>query len=98
MQPNGVWLLTNEGPDAVTEAIEVIERGHGAQLPALTWSDGLALAAQDHVKDTGKRGMTGHEGSDGSLFFQRMARYGTAEGHQGENISYGPKTAVEVVM
>jgi uncharacterized protein YkwD len=90
-----VFLRTQEGIPAVDEAIQVLHRT--LPVPALTPSKGLTLAARDHVRDQGKKGITGHNGSDGSTPFQRMERYGKWEVIAGENIAYGPDTAQAVV-
>ena len=53
----------------------------------------MAKACQDHCKDTGEIGTTGHFGSDLSTPFSRMNRYGSWAGGAAENISYGCKIA-----
>jgi len=55
----------------------------------LAWDDGLALAAQDHCRDTGSRGLISHEGVEGSTVRDRIARYGDVEGAVAENLSFG---------
>ena len=40
----------------------------------------------------------GHDGSDGSKFYQRLERHGKAGGQQAENISYGQSTGEDVIM
>ena len=76
-QPND-WLdefdgqtcyATNEGKSAVLEAIDYLDTQ--ASLPALKWSQGAALAADDHAQDNGPVApmfMTyfSHTGNDGS--------------------------------
>ena len=58
----------------------------------------LAHASRDHVNDTGPKGVTGHNGSDGSSVSKRIERYGVWQGTNGENISYGCKTGKEIVL
>ena len=88
--------VTQEGPNAVKEAINFLKKAK--PLKALGWSDGIAKACQDHVKDNGPRGLVGHDGSDGSTFWQRMERYGNIGGRWAENCSYGKSTGLDVVM
>lgn len=93
--PGESGLQTREGRPAAEEAIRVL-RGQ-APLPALTWQDGIARSAYDHVLDIGPRGLTGHIGSDGSTPADRVNRYGTWVGYISENIDFGPERALLVV-
>merc|ERR1740139_1044978 len=58
----------------------------------------MAKACEDHVVDTGARGKTGHTGTDGSSPYDRMDRHGQWYSSASENISYGPNTAIDVIM
>jgi uncharacterized protein YkwD len=58
----------------------------------------LSLAARNLCLDQGPLGATGHYGSDGSSPNSRVTRYGQVSGTIGENLSYGVKTALEVVF
>lgn len=95
-QPDGVLLTTREGLAAVDEAIGFLSAQ--APLGALEPSEGLALGALDHVRDQGPRGVTGHDGSDGSRPASRVSRYGQWRAAMGENIAYGTDTPREIVM
>jgi uncharacterized protein YkwD len=93
--PGRITIRTNEGAAAVRECIAAM----AAQEPRAPLSplEALARAARDHVKDTGPRGIVGHQGSDGSDPMTRVRRY-AANLYVGENVSYGPDAAREIVV
>ena len=93
---NNTYLRTQEGVKAVDEAIAFLKSAR--PVGALSASKGMSLGAKDHVKDQGPKGATGHDGSDGSNPFNRINRYGKWQTTAGENISYGPNTAQDIVM
>jgi uncharacterized protein YkwD len=93
---NNTYLRTQEGVKAVDEAIAFLKSAR--PVGALSASKGMSLGAKDHVKDQGPKGAIGHDGSDGSNPFNRINRYGRWETTAGENISYGPNTAQDIVM
>jgi hypothetical protein len=97
MEPaTGAIVLTNEGVPAVDEAIAFLRKQK--PLSPLTWSKGLAEAADDLVSDQGKSGQTGHDGRSSGGMQQRIEKHGTWSRRIGENIAYGPSTAKMMVM
>jgi len=94
--PGGIRVTTREGVAAVDEAIEALSKQ--APLAALQFSEGLALAALDHVLDTGPKGLVSHDGSDDSNPVTRVSRYGELEQVSGECISFGHSEARQIVL
>lgn len=90
--PNGV--ITNEGVDAVDEAIDFLERQ--SPLPALSHGQLLELAARDHAGEQGPIGGRGHVSPDGASPGERVRRHG-GDIYVGEGISYGYDQADAVV-
>ena len=89
-------LMTEEGWPAVEDAIKFLQTAKA--VPALSFSQGLYLAAQSHVKDQSVSGKTGHTGSDRTLVEERAKPYGTWQGGIGENITYGDDSARERIL
>ncbi len=90
--PDG--LRTQEGTGAVDEAIAFLERQ--PRLLPLAAAPLLARAADDHVRDQGPVGATGHVSADGATPPIRVERRGGGR-YVAEVITYGPPSAVEVV-
>lgn len=88
-------LQTNEGVAVVNECIKFMNSQKS--LSTLTPSKGLTRAAKDHANTQSLTDKTGHDGTDGSNQFTRMKRYGSYK-TAGENISYGSKSAREIVV
>lgn len=95
-RPGRTPVLTDEGREAVEEALRFLEGQ--PPVPEVTWSSGLALGARDHVRDQGSRGSTGHQGNDRSTVGERVGRYGEWKRKVGETISYGASTAEDIVL
>jgi len=94
--PGDQPLLTKEGINALYECVRDLKRQQ--PLPIIYPSEGLSLAARDHVNDQSETGRTGHQGSDRSTMRNRVERYGSWEKRIAENIAYGAKTAQQIVI
>ena len=75
---SGQRITSKEGVKAVDEAIQFLEEAE--PVKALGPSRALSSAAQDHVKATGRKGIIGHTGSDGSQPAERVSRHGAWQG------------------
>ena len=95
-KPGKIPLRTNEGPAAIRECIDFLRSAK--PLHELTLSDEISKACEDHANDIGPKNISGHNGSDGSSFSQRMERYGEWMGNVAENIDFGSETGDEVVI
>jgi uncharacterized protein YkwD len=95
-KPGQITILTQEGRAAAEECIRVLSAGR--PLQPLEPSKALSLAARDHVRDTGPKGIVGHTGSDGSSLLVRTRRYDKTPRAIAETISYGYADAREIVM
>lgn len=94
--PGQVSIQTQEGVRAFDEAVAALRSVHGP-LGVLSVSPGLVRSASEHARDTGSRGITGHQGSGGSTLSERISRFGDWFGAIGENISYGEADPQAVV-
>ena len=88
-------LETREGTAAVREAIRVLRQTK--PMATLRPSPGMMLGARDHVKDQASRGLMNHKGTDGSMAWDRVSRYGDWKTKISENMTFGPSTPHDVV-
>jgi uncharacterized protein YkwD len=95
-RPGMPVLLTQEGAQALDEAISVLHAARPA--PALSLSQGMCSGARELVREQAGTDSTGHRGADGSLCEQRAQRFGKWQEPIGENLSYGSDTARERVL
>lgn len=95
-RPGNVIIVTQEGVNAVDEAIAFLKSTK--PLPALKLSRGMSRGARDHVNEQGPAGETGHDSMNGNKPWDRVSRYGIWQEIIGENISYGSDDAKMVVM
>ena len=95
--PGRQRIRTFEGKAAAEEAISALRSAQ--PLPALEPSYGLALAATNHARDIGPKGLMTHEGSGGTTSLElRVSRYAARYEYIGENISFGPDHPRDVVL
>lgn len=94
--PSKIPLRTKEGAAAAREAIAVLRDTKSMQ--PLTYSEPLAQAAGDHVRDIGPKGLVSHEGSRGGGMSDRLRKRGAQYGYTAEAISFGPDDARSVVI
>ncbi|BDV41827.1 serine protease [Geotalea uraniireducens] len=96
LPPGGsVRIVTREGAAAVDEAIGALLRQR--PIPPLAWSDGLAAVAAELAGQQEQTGATGHGAGDEELR-NRVERQGSWQRSIGENISYGPDDARQIVL
>lgn len=88
-------LQTREGAAAVREAIRVLRQTK--PLTSLRLAEGLTQGARDHVKDQAPRGLMNHRGTDGTMAWDRVSRYGEWQSKISENMTFGPATPHDVV-
>lgn len=93
---SAAMVMTSEGVPAVDEAISYLSKQK--PLPPLSWSPGLAEAAEELIREQGKSGETGHDGGKSGGMRERIDRHGTWSGRIGENIGYGPNSARLMIM
>lgn len=84
-----------EGRGPVEETIAILRSMK--PLPTLRAVPDMNRAAQDHADSQRVTGETGHTGSGGSDFADRIDLYGAFVLPAGEAISYGPATARDIV-
>jgi hypothetical protein len=88
-------LQTREGTAAVLEAIESLRKTK--PLGALRSSSELTKSARDHVRGQAPRGLMNHKGTDGTMAWDRVSKYGRWETKVSENMTFGPATGRDVI-
>jgi len=94
-QPDGNIYCTQEGIDAVTEAMQVLE--NTPPLTALELSWGMTQAARDLVRYQGETGNRGAIGRDRTSPQDRLEQYGIWQGRWAESLCYGQPNAQGVI-
>jgi uncharacterized protein YkwD len=74
-----------------------MQLGVPQNLQPFQWSDGLARAAKEHCLDMGKAGKTGHKGTNGTSFFDRIGRQGETSWFRNESLAYGSRNPKEIM-
>ena len=95
-QPGEDPLQTYEGTDAIEEAINFLKQQK--PMPELELCEEISNACRDHVNDIGPKGLTTHEGSDGSNISERLEKYCEWDGACAENIDFGFKKAENIII
>ena len=80
-------LNTYEGKSAIEEAILFLK----SQKPLYEYQykNELSFAAQDHLKDISLKGLTSHDGSNGSQLPERIEKYIEWDDLIGESLDFG---------
>lgn len=89
-------IETYEGKQALDDAIQFLDSQE--PVDALELSVDLYKAAMDHARDLGSKGLSSHEGSDGSTLCDRIERYTEWDGAIAENLDFCYKYADNIVM
>jgi len=90
-----VGKVTFEGTASVDEAIAALEAQ--APLPPLEMDSELAKVAQAYAAEQGRTGGFGHVSADGTSMPGRISHGRAMYGAFAETISYGERTAADVV-
>ena len=80
------------------EAAECYREMADGTVSALRTAPALMASAADHGEDTGRAGLLGHEGRNGSTLRQRVERHGTWQGSITENIANGTNDPLVIVL
>jgi hypothetical protein len=95
-RPGEIPLQTVEGVAVIDELIEELKTQ--ASLGDLERKEDLDSASRDHANDIGPKGLTSHDGSDGSNCSDRIERYCEWEGICAENLDFGSKTGLNCLL
>lgn len=95
-KPDEEPIQTFEGVSAINEAIQFLKN----QIPVheLTLNKDISQACRDHLNDIGPKGLTTHEGSNGSNLGERIEKYCEWDGSIAENLDFGFKKAENILL
>ena len=94
--PNEDPIQTFEGVSAVEDAIRFLKTQK--PVPELSLSEDITKACRVHIEDIGPKGMTTHEGSDGSNISDRVEKFCEWDGAIAENMDFGFKKAENILL
>ena len=89
-------IKTIEGIKACEEAIRFLKKQEAVN--ALINDERLSKAAEDHVNDIGKNGLSSYEGSDGSSVLDRVQKYCEWDDFCCESIDFGNYFAKDIII
>ena len=95
-RPDEDPIQTYEGTSAVNDAIEFIKKQN--PVHELSLNKDISQACKDHINDIGPKGLTTHEGSDGSNIGDRIEKYCEWDGAIAENLDFGFKNADNILL
>lgn len=96
-RPGEIPIATVEGVEAVNEAIDFI-KDLTEPLPEFEVSESLNNAARAHCNDIGFKGISSHEGTDGSTVMDRIERFCEWGGCILENLDFGSRTGLSSLI
>ena len=94
--PNEDPITTYEGADSIEDAMQYLKSLK--TYPPLEYSEEISKACRDHIADIGPKGLTTHEGSDGSNITDRIEKYCEWDGMVAENLDFGFRIGENVIM
>ena len=94
--PAEIPIETYEGVKGIENAIEFLKNQE--PLEPLRANRELSKAAKDHATDIGSKGLSSHEGSDGTGISDRVEKYIEWDGALAENLDFCYKFAENIVM
>lgn len=95
-KPGEIGVQTDEGKAVYKEAIEFLKKQKA--IGTLVLNENLSRAAQDHCNDIGPKGLTDHDGSNGSTVTDRIEKYLEWDKTVAENLDFGGKTGEDVLI
>ena len=94
--PDEAPIQTFEGASSLNDAIQFLKKQK--PLPELTLNKDISQACKDHLNDIGPKGLTTHEGSDGSNIGERIEKYCEWDGATAQNLDFGFKKPENILL